>query len=240
MANAALAAEDQLARIVDQPAEGFSLKLPFNWEPIPQNLLHPPADMAGKHPQPSKAPWYQFGYQTAGSAPYLTYPAIFIHSEQSGRIPEGSIARLPRTKDEFEKAMQEDLRKRGLDSASPIRIAAISYDANRHVLRIRREDKEAVVLSVMFLTERGSIGFDCHATRDTFDVWTNLFDRVIDSVRIAGDYRYKPRRSDSNAFLSFWATVFDGVRRESDRAIVIGTVLGVILALILYGRRKLL
>jgi len=201
-----------------------TLEIPIRWHEIPEVQLElqslNTAEMSGGR----IAELYQHGYRPGDPELDFALPQILIQIRESGRLSYRPFFHLP-PPEEMQGTLDPVVDSLKLDDAF--------FDRDRHLLRLTNTlgiapESRMSVLSASFLTERGLFTLHCYTYKTHATVVAPLFERVVDSVRIDDELRYRPRLADrwpprpstlafSAAAVSIIILIILGLRRRKRR-----------------------
>jgi len=169
-----------------------TLEIPVDWHEIPEDLLElhslKTAEMTGGR----IAELYQHGYRPGEPELDFAPPQILIQIRESGRLSYRPFLHLPPPEE------MQGIRGTPIDN---LELDNAFFDRDRYLLRLTNtlgtERQYMIsVLSASFLTQRGLLTLHCYTYATQATVVAPIFDRVVDSVRIDDELRYRPRLGD--------------------------------------------
>jgi hypothetical protein len=186
-----------LAETFDNTRDGFSIKIPPDWQPIPESKVAEMHAAARKAHPGFAVPDFRYGYQ-ARSDQWFSYPYVLVAVKRSGRAPEHLLAEL--AKDDFS-AHKEKFRSSAGGLVSAFEMGKAVYDPSTRILWATSEITYPKIGKVGILTgcvqtEEGGIWVYGYALRDAFDSHKPTFAQITESVRPTEALRYKPRLTD--------------------------------------------
>lgn len=186
----------------------MSMSLPPDWQEIDtlhlENLTMWAADAtAGRLVEV-----YQHGFRPSDSGPDPLLPAILVQIRESGRQGYGSYIHLG-SLEELQNETAE-IFPQGLEPfVFGVKIDRAEFDTSRYCLRLEhsldlRLKGRVTVLTAAFLTERGFVTLRYADRGNRIDESRRLFNRIVESVRLAPGIAYRPKLRDRWPGLPFF------------------------------------
>jgi len=182
----------EATRIETVYQDHVTLEIPMSWHEIPEDQLElhslNTAEMSGG----LITELYQHGYRPGEPELDFALPQILIQIRESGRLSYRPFLHLPPPEE------MQGIRSTPVDN---LELDDAIFDRDRYLLRLTNtlgtERQNMIsVLSASFLTERGLFTLHCYTYATQATVVAPIFDRVVDSVRIDDELRYRSRFGD--------------------------------------------
>jgi len=190
--------------VIQQPQLGYTLTLPEGWEQIPNKAIQEQTRAVTATTGGQISQQYQDGFQQSAGGGWFQYPYVLVESRETGRVPEGQLARMKSMRPEMQNGL-DSVSKKLNSIMSNMSLGETYYDATNKCILVRITMKVANVgeveaLTCGFLTEKGILTFHCYSTAAEFDKLLPVFQGLLKSVRLSDGLRYQPRLSDSIGF----------------------------------------
>lgn len=185
-----------------------TFELPKDWVEIPPQELEDATMWAAEATAGRLVEIYQYGFRPVRANVDHGLPQLMIQVRESGRVRWGQVRKLPPLE-----TLKENAQAAFPVAVPPIivglELVDVTFDKDRFVLRMEhrldlRLRGEVRVLTAAFLTERGWLVFHLSDRQIRIDAARQLFDKIVDSVRLDPAIAYDPRLSDRWPGLPFF------------------------------------
>jgi hypothetical protein len=189
-------------RVFEGKADGFKITLPGDWEEIPSEVLDSFVEnMAALAPNMPKQS-FQYGYQRASDGKWFTYPYILVQVKTNGPVAEDEAIKFTRQPGIIENETKS-LQAKTSNFVGGFRATGVTYDKQRHILRMQSRMEVADVGDVnftmaMFLTSIGELNFNCYTKESDAELTRDIFEPAISSIQLAKNFTYRPPPSRSS------------------------------------------
>lgn len=170
----------------------FTINLPANWNPIPQNSL--------KRVSPTR--YYKYGYQeSSGGNWFSNTPFILIHVSSDKRLKESAFRNVGNMTQNIHHELLEFTFASGF-SIMGHEVDDAFYDDENNIFystitMTQPDNRETYILMATMLTELGHIEISFYLNdNDDFDSYYALFEKIIQNVELEEKLEYHPRFSD--------------------------------------------
>ena len=196
------------ADVKTYPTEHFSIAIPDGWTEIPRAELQQLASNLRQAAPDAGAQSYDYGFRPANNAAHVRVLIQVKHERWPEEFLE-ETSKLPRAKGLIQHGVTAT--SASLAELQP-KIGEMRWDPDRQVLWMRTQlagEKSAMeILSAAQLTKEGSIQIHCSADGDEYEKVAATFSSVIDSLRIADDWKYEARGPFRRLFSDYvWVAV---------------------------------
>jgi hypothetical protein len=169
-----------------------TLEIPITWHEIPEDLLELHSLYTTESSGGRIAELYQHGYRPGNPELDFSLPQSLIQIRESGRLSYRPFLHLP---------SPEEMQATGSALVDGLELDDAFFDRDRYLLRLTNilgleREIRISVLSASFLTERGFFTLHCYTHTPQTTVVAPIFERVVDSVCIDDELRYRPRLGD--------------------------------------------
>jgi hypothetical protein len=178
--------------------EGFTLKLPDKWVPIPGEFLDEHSRKLQQVAPDAGKLVYDYGFQLSDAGHWLACPYILICLNKTGRIPEGKMKKLTKER-RGSKPIEEKI-----SGIPDTKVGEILYDPDDHTLWMTflAGAEKVKGLIATKLTREGCIQIVCYANDQDFNEYRKLFEDIVKNIYLSKDLEYKPRITDSIPIIS--------------------------------------
>jgi hypothetical protein len=230
---ACLASTAAFATTVSKPE--VTLELPEGWIEVPADVLRQFHEEMKRKAPLAQVPKYDYAFQSASGPPWLNYPYLLVKVTPTGRPSEHDLESLPSI-DLNEKFTDENEHWSSLMKDTSL--GKMRYDKVTNVVWIPSKSTVNGIgvisgISGIIPTEKGFVEMHGYAKTDDFEGRMPTFEKLITGAKIAPDLLYRPRWTDK---LGPAAGLFDSKSLLSK--LVIGAIVGVLIAVFLSRRRK--
>lgn len=177
--------------------EGFSIRLPGDWEQVPGEVLKAYSRAMRDLAPGADLPAYDYGYQPSGAGRWLAYPYILLQVRRTGRVPEEELSEYR----QFRDAAEEGIRAAGEKAGglfSSLALGETLYDPGDRILWMTMQaEVEGAgpfkALVALKLTSEGFIQLMCYSDADEFGRYIPLFEEIVRGVSLDDRLLYAPR-----------------------------------------------
>jgi hypothetical protein len=174
--------------------------IPADWREIPPEVLESHSLQMAEASGGRLTEIYQHGFHSSDAEIDFLLPECLIQIRESGRLRYRQFLRLPdvatiRSDEEETLAERVGAAVRGMEPQKAV------FDRQRFVIHLSSildlgYEVEASVESFAFLTERGLFTIHFYVPVRRAPAMAPIYSRIIDSVRLDDELRYRPRLAD--------------------------------------------